>query len=174
FGDVQKGHGIAFGDLDNDGDQDILAVFGGVYPGDLHQRVLFENPGHGNHWISLKLEGVRSNRAAIGARITVNVQTMTGSRNVYSSVSTGGSFGCSPLRQQIGLGQARAINSVKITWPATMQTQVFKNLGMDQLIKIREGEADPTIVSVRPFKLGGSPSQRELAPQILNGPVTTH
>ena len=47
FGDLQKGHGIAFGDLDNDGDQDILAVFGGVYPGDLHQRVLFENPDTG-------------------------------------------------------------------------------------------------------------------------------
>jgi len=42
---------------------------GGIYDGDTAYDVLYENPGFGNHWITLKLEGVRTNRAAIGARI---------------------------------------------------------------------------------------------------------
>jgi hypothetical protein len=69
FGHLQKGHGIAFADLDNDGDQDIFAVLGGVYPGDTHPRVLFENPGFDNHWITLRLEGREANHAARGARM---------------------------------------------------------------------------------------------------------
>ena len=59
FGHLQKGHGVAVGDLDNDGDQDIYAVIGGAYTGDIFQNVLFENPGHGHRWITLLLEGTK-------------------------------------------------------------------------------------------------------------------
>ena len=78
FGHLQKGHGIAFGDLDRDGDQDIFAQSGGAYVGDAFSNSLFENPGHGNRWISVRLVGVGSNRAAIGARIRVELVTEAG------------------------------------------------------------------------------------------------
>src|SRR5713101_6602951 len=73
FGNLQKGHGVSFGDLDNDGDQDIYENMGGAVSGDVYHNVLYQNPGNSNHWITLKLEGVLSNRAAIGARIRVVV-----------------------------------------------------------------------------------------------------
>jgi hypothetical protein len=143
FGHLQKGHAISFGDLDNDGDQDIYAVMGGALSGDAFTNVCFENPGHGNHWITLKLEGVRSNRAAIGARIKVTVTTPDGDRDIYATVTTGGSFGASSLQQEIGLGQATSILAIEITWPVTGKTQRFPNITMDQILKIREGEATP-------------------------------
>ena len=69
FGHLQKGHGVAFGDIDNTGDQDIFEVMGGVYPNDKFWSVLYKNPGHGNHFIKLRLIGIKANRFAVGARI---------------------------------------------------------------------------------------------------------
>ena len=135
--------GCDFGDLDNDGDQDIYAVLGGAYTGDVFQNVLFENPGHGNHWIALLLEGVQSNRAALGARIRIEVATVEGTRNIYTTVGTGASFGGSSLQQEIGLGQATAIEAVEVTWPATGAQQLFTGLEMDQYYSIREGDRMP-------------------------------
>ena len=68
-GDLQKGHGVAFGDLRNNGQEDIFEVLGGAFPGDTYQSALFANPRHANHWVTLQLEGVKSNRPAFGARI---------------------------------------------------------------------------------------------------------
>ena len=158
FGHLQKGHAVAFGDIDNDGDQDVYSVIGGAYEGDIYHNVLWENPGHGNHWVTLKLEGVQSNRAAIGARIKVLVATATGERVIYRTVSTGGSFGASPLRQEIGLGAAKSINSVEITWPVTGKTQNFKGLAMDAFYKIREGEPQAAAWKLKKFKLAPTAS----------------
>jgi FG-GAP-like repeat/ASPIC and UnbV len=149
FGHLQKGHGIAFGDLDNDGDQDIYEVMGGAYPGDVSQNVMFSNPGHGNHWITLKLEGNGSNRSGIGTKVRIRVKTKSGGRDIYVTVCTGGSFGSSSLQQEIGLGDAIAIEFIQIAWPTTGQTQVFKNVTMDQILKIREGDTKPVRVSLK-------------------------
>ena len=71
---------------------------GGATPGDAHALRLFENPGHGNDWLGVKLVGVKSNRAAIGARITVTVEDRRRrTRVVHRQVGSGGSFGASPL-----------------------------------------------------------------------------
>ncbi len=159
FGNVQKGHGIAFGDLDNDGDQDIYMVMGGAFTGDVYQNLLFENPGRPgtpespNHWITLRLEGVRSNRAAIGARIHVQIATGNGLRDIHVVVSTGGSFGSSSLQQEIGLGDATAIRFVKVTWPTTGDTQVFEDVPMDRAFVIREGDTRLHGVALRTFEL---------------------
>ena len=69
FGHVQKGHGVAFADLDEDGDQDVFIELGGAFPGDGFGDALFENPGFGNHWIVVRLVGKESNRQGVGARI---------------------------------------------------------------------------------------------------------
>jgi len=71
FGHIQKGHGIGFADIDMDGDQDIYAVMGGAYEGDVFTKVLFENPGFNNHWIVLELIGQTTNRIAIGTRLAL-------------------------------------------------------------------------------------------------------
>ena len=74
---------------------------------------LFENPGHGNDWLGVKLVGVKSNRAAIGARITVDGRGRDGAtRSIHRTVNSGGSFGASPLEQHIGLGAGvRSVDS---------------------------------------------------------------
>ena len=153
FGHLQKGHGVAFGDIDHDGDQDVFAVMGGAFTGDIAPNVLFENPGHGNHWIKLRLEGVRSNRAAIGARIKVSLNTKNGSRDVYATVTSGSSFGASSLRQEIGLGQANSIRAIEIAWPAGGDVQVFQNVAMDQFLHIREGDPMPLVLEFDSFDL---------------------
>lgn len=153
FGHLQKGHAISFADLDNDGDQDVLEVIGGAYTDDTFRTVLLKNPGHGNHWLTLKLEGRKSNRSAFGARIKVTVKTAAGPRTIYKTVSSGGSFGASPLRQEIGLGKAEGIQSVEIFWPTTGQTDTITGLAMDKFYHIVEGESKATPLNLRTFAL---------------------
>ncbi|MYI63965.1 MAG: CRTAC1 family protein, partial [Gemmatimonadetes bacterium] len=141
FGHLQKGHGVAVGDLDNDGDQDIYAVIGGAYTGDTFQNVLFENPGHGNRWITLLLEGTRANRSAIGARVEIQVETAEGIRSIHRMVSSGASFGASSLQQEIGLGQATAIREIAVIWPGEDAVQRFADVPLDQAYRVRQGEA---------------------------------
>ncbi|HJO05024.1 MAG TPA: VCBS repeat-containing protein, partial [Acidobacteriota bacterium] len=74
FGHLAKGHAVAFADIDNDGDQDVFQQLGGFYPDDAYFNALYENPSFGNHWITVKLVGTQSNRAAIGARIRLEVE----------------------------------------------------------------------------------------------------
>jgi hypothetical protein len=123
---------------------------GGAYQGDGYQRVLYENPGHGNHWIKLKLEGVQSNRSAIGARIKITIEEKTGQRAIYKTVNSGGSFGANPLRQEIGLGQADKIVSTEILWPSGLRQQVA-NLERDSAYFIREGNEIPQRIQLQKF-----------------------
>ncbi|MBI1951330.1 MAG: CRTAC1 family protein, partial [Acidobacteria bacterium] len=153
FGNVQKGHGVAFGDIDHDGDQDIFEVMGGAYEGDVAMNVFFRNPGHGNHWITLRLEGRRSNRSAIGARIRVRVRDGEAKRDIYATVGSGGSFGGSSLQQEIGLGRAASIEAIEVTWPATGKTQTFRDVAIDRTYKVTEGEPGLAPIPVRPFDL---------------------
>ena len=138
-GHLQKGHGISFGDLDHDGDQDIVAVLGGAFSGDVYQNAVFANPGHGHRWVTLVLEGVSSNRSAVGARLHLRLETTGGQRSVFSTVSTGGSFGASTLRQELGLGDATAIESLEVAWPGGEQ-EVFRDLPMERCLRVRQDQ----------------------------------
>jgi hypothetical protein len=138
FGHLQKGHGVAFADLDNDGDQDVYVQTGGAIVGDKFNDALFENPGFKNHWITIKLEGRESNTSAIGARIKVGITENGKQRSIYRHVNSGGSFGCNPLRQSIGLGTATRVETLEIFWPTTGRTQTLENIAADQLIRITE------------------------------------
>ena len=157
-GELHKGHGVAFADIDNDGDEDIITSIGGAQPGDSHAFRLFENPGNGNDWISLKLVGVKANRAAIGARIKVTVKERGGgTRSIYRTVGSGGSFGASPLEQHIGLGKAAQIVSIEILWPGSNRTpQTFTNVGKNQFLEIKEFATEYTKLERHPVRLGGA------------------
>ena len=151
FGHLQKGHGVVFADLDNDGDQDVFQQMGGAFPGDRFGNALYENPGFGNHWITIALEGVRSNRSAIGARIrAVVVDEESGRRrSIYRHVNSGGSFGGNPLRQTLGLGQASRIERLEIRWPATGVTQAFADVPADRAIHVVEGDRSYSTLPLR-------------------------
>ena len=105
---------------------------GGAFLADKAYSALYLNPGEGNHWLRLELEGVRSNRSAIGARIKVELKTGNGTRSLYRTVGSGGSFGCSPLRAEIGIEGGRGIASVEVLWPATGQVQRLTGLMRDR------------------------------------------
>jgi hypothetical protein len=152
FGQLQKGHGIAFADVNNSGTQDVFSHIGGAVDGDHFQHQLYANPGHGNNWIKLKLEGVKTNRAAIGARVKVVVRTDEGERSIHRIVGTGSSFGSTTLRQEIGLGKAAVIERVEIFWPVTGITQVVGGLEINRLYHVKEGVAEPTVVELKSFK----------------------
>jgi hypothetical protein len=155
FGHLQKGHGVAFGDLDNDGDQDIYEDIGGAYEGDGFQNVLFENPGHGKHWITLRLLGTKSNRDAIGARLEVQINDGGRTRHIHGMVSSGGSFGASSLQQEIGLGSATVIEKLTVRWPLAGQPpQVFSNFPVNRIVEIVEGEPGFRSHEQKSFKLG--------------------
>jgi hypothetical protein len=140
-GHLQKGHGVAFGDVDGDGDEDLLANMGGFVPGDAYWKALFRNSGSKNHWLKIKAVGARSNRAGIGARIRVLVRDANGASARYRVVTSGGSFGGSPFMQSIGLGEATRVEELEIWWPASDTRQLFRELAGDQTIEVREGDA---------------------------------
>ncbi|HEY3406094.1 MAG TPA: FG-GAP-like repeat-containing protein [Ohtaekwangia sp.] len=151
-GHLQKGHGVSLADLDNDGDQDIYIELGGAYSGDAYQNALFLNPGQGsNNWICIQLEGTKANRAAIGTRLKIKCTEDGVSRTIYRDVNSGGSFGASPLRREIGLGKATKINELEISWHGSNTVQVFKNIQANQFIKIKEG--DNTLQSLQIKKI---------------------
>jgi hypothetical protein len=140
-GHLQKGHGVACGDWDRDGNVDLFEQMGGVTPGDRYHNVLFQNPGHGNHWLTVKLIGKQTNRAAIGARIkvvTAGEKALTG----YRHVSSGASFGANPLQQTIGLGKARRVATLEVLWPTSGSKQVFHDVAVDQAIEVTEFARD--------------------------------
>jgi hypothetical protein len=146
FGHLQKGHGVVFADLDNDGDQDIFEQMGGFFAGDGFGNLLFENPGFGNHWIKIRLVGVRSNRFGVGSRIRAVVVEDGARRAIYKHVNSGGSFGANPMTQHIGLGSAERIEVLEVFWPASGITQTFDDVAADRLIEITEDSPDYRIV----------------------------
>jgi tetratricopeptide (TPR) repeat protein len=156
-GDMHKGHGISFADLFRTGHEDIVANFGGAIPSDRHSLRLFENPGNDNDWITMRLVGVKSNRAAVGARVKVTVENDGNTtRSIYRTVGYGSSFGGNPMEQHIGLGHGARITDIDIWWPASNTRQHFTNVPKDQYIQVNELANDYTKLERRTPKGGSS------------------
>ena len=155
LGHLQKGHAVVFADLDNDGDQDVFEQMGGFYRGDRYYDALYENPGFGNHYLTVILVGTRSNRSAIGARLRLVAREGDESRSIYRHVNSGATFGGNPLRRFFGLGRAEAIERLEIFWPTTGQTQTLTGLPMDRTIRIIEGREGYQPVTLARVVLGG-------------------
>jgi hypothetical protein len=148
-GHLQKGHGVSFADMDNDGDQDIYIKMGGAYPGDEYQNSFFLNPGQNNNkWISVNLAGTDGNRSAIGSRVKLTFKEKGKTRSVYRDVNSGGSFGASPLRKEIGLGQTDNIDELEIQWTGGNKVQRFYNVKPNHFIRITENNDEIEILNL--------------------------
>lgn len=154
FGNLQKGHGVSFADIENSGNEDVFEKLGGAYPGDGYYSVLYHNPGHGNHWITLVLEGVKTNRAAYGARIKVTIEEGGKLRSIYRAVGSVSSFGGNPMRQHIGIGQASVVKEIEIWWPASNTRQHFHNVAIDGAYHVKEGVDVLEPIHWKQFEIG--------------------
>ena len=155
-GELHKGHGIAFADLARNGNEDIIAQIGGAVPSDAHALRVFKNPGSGNDWINVHLVGVKTNRAAIGARIKVTVRDEgQPERAVYRTVSSGGSFGANPMEQHMGLGKSARILNLEVWWPTSNTRQNFSHVTPNQFIEVKEFAQDYTQLTRTRAQLGG-------------------
>ncbi len=117
------GRGAAFGDLDNDGDIDVVVSVLGDRP------VVLRNRGNRNHWLLLKLIGTRSNRDGLGAKVR------TGNQRVYAT-TTGSYLSASDQRVHFGLGSEREA-TIEIRWPSGKR-QVLGKVAADQLLEVKE------------------------------------
>jgi hypothetical protein len=152
MGHLQKGHAVSFGDWDRNGAADVFIQLGGAVHGDQYHNVLFQNPGQGNHWLSVKLIGEKSNRAALGARITV-VTAGEPPLTVHRHVTSGSSFGANPLEQHIGLGKADRVTRLEVHWPTSGTTQVFHGIAANQGVVVTEFAKDYQTRSWKPIAL---------------------
>ena len=153
-GHLQKGHGVAFADWDRDGDVDIFLEAGGAVPGDRAHNVLFQNPGSGHHWLTVKLVGIRTNRAAIGARIRVDLPRRPTARSlsIHRTITTGSSFGGNPLACTIGLGRAGTIRALEVSWPTSGTRQLLHDVPIDRAIEITEGRDGFRVLDAPPIR----------------------
>ncbi len=154
FGNLQKGHGIAFADIENNGNEDVFEELGGAYPGDVFMPSLYRNPGHGNHWVTLMLQGVRSNRAAYGARIKVTIGEAGRKRSIYRAVGSVSSYGGNPMRQHIGIGKVTSIQEIEIWWPVSGIRQQFRDVGVDRVYRLKENSNQLEPVKMHTFEIG--------------------
>ncbi len=135
FGHIQKGHGVGFADIDQDGDQDIYAVLGGAFEGDLFTNVLFENPISKNQWIIIALKGTRTNKSGIGSVLELQLDN---GQKIFHTVGTGSSFGSNSLQAEIGLGTAQVIQKMIVRWQSGVE-QVFKQVPVNKKYELEEG-----------------------------------
>src|SRR2546422_8102573 len=130
-----KGHGVAFVDIDQDGDLDIFAQLGGHYPGDHVYNAFYRNlKGNQNNWLEVSLRGVKSNRFAVGAQLSAKA----GDLLVYREVKGSEGFGAtSPYRQHFGLAKHPKVDLLEIRWPSGV-THLFRDLYVNQIIAVDE------------------------------------
>jgi hypothetical protein len=131
-----KNHGTNCGDLFGDGRMSIIVATGGLYPGDLLTTSVFCPKERLGNYLNVRLTGVKSNRDAIGARITL----IAGGGKQMREVNGGTNFGCLPYEQHFGLGTGSAVDALEIRWPSGL-TQRIENPPVNDTIRITEGQA---------------------------------
>jgi hypothetical protein len=125
------GRGCAFGDLDNDGDIDIV-----INNLDGPPTILRNDGGNKSNWLMLKCLGTRSNRSAVGTRARITVE----GRSHIDEVMSGSSYySQNDLRLHFGLGDATRVDALELLWPSGLK-ESFQNLEPNQLLVIQEGK----------------------------------
>lgn len=122
--------GLAYGDLDNDGRVDLVITALGA-----PVRVLRNETANGNHWITLKLKGAKSNRMGLGAR--VQITTDAGDRQYSEATTSTGYAASSDPRVHFGLGMSRIVREIQIRWPSGIR-QSLSDVQGDRIVDISE------------------------------------
>jgi enediyne biosynthesis protein E4 len=139
FAAPKVGRGLAAGDIDNDGDLDLLVTNNGQ-----DAELLRNDGGNRHHALIVQLRGMAPNRDAVGARVTV---TSAGRRQIRD-VKAGSSYlSQNDLRAHVGLGEAVAVDRIDVQWPSGA-TEDVTNVAADQIITIEQGKG---VVARRPF-----------------------
>ncbi len=121
--------GAAFGDLNNDGQQDAVVAVLDDAP------LILRNAGTRHHWIGILLVGSKSNRNGIGARVTVT--NISGQKQIFDASSAGSYLSSNDPRIIVGLGDEKAIRTIDVKWPSG-RVQTIKNPPLDKYIRIEE------------------------------------
>ena len=135
------GRGLAIGDLWNDGRISAVISNMNALPSLLVNQVQTRN-----HWIGMKLQGTKSNRDAIGAKITLKA----GSRTSVDEVRSGSSYDSnSDIRLHFGLGSATRVDSLQVRWPNGLEEK-FDNPKVDSIILLKEGSGSAVTGNRKP------------------------
>jgi len=129
FNQPYAARGAAFGDLDNDGDTDIIM---GVTDG---APLILRNDGTKNHWLGLSLNGTKSHRSGTGARVVVT--DSTGRKQTFDATNSGSYLSSNDSRLLVGLGAAGGVATIEIRWPSG-QKQTITKPEIDRYLAIRE------------------------------------
>jgi hypothetical protein len=130
------GRGAAFGDVDNDGDVDVLVTNNG---GPL--RLLLNDLGPRHHWLQVRLEGVQDNRQGLGARVGLRRADAT---TVWRRARTDGSYlSASDPRVHFGLGTSDEVAAVIVEWP-NRSREVWPAQHVDRIVTLKQGTGKST------------------------------
>ena len=133
---IEVTRGAAFGDVDNDGDVDVLLVELNAAP-----SLLINQLDNGHRSILVTLESTTMNRHGIGARVVVEA----GGQKLMQEVRAGHSFaGCDDLRLHFGTGASDQVDLLRIVWPEG-KPSVFRNVASGRWYHVRQGEAEPEV-----------------------------
>jgi hypothetical protein len=139
FATPTVGRTLLAGDIDNDGDVDLVVTNNGGL-----LEVLRNNGGRERHALTVRVAGTRSNRSGIGSRVTIAVQGRTQMREVKSGSSY---LGQNDLRVHFGLGDATRVERLDVRWPSG-EVETLRDVAADQIVTVTEGKG---ITSRSPF-----------------------